>query len=285
MTDRTSGTLFPRPTPWVARLIAANVVVQLLLATLFTSPGVRDGLQFSPGSALTHPWTFVTYMFVHAGLLHLAGNMVALYFFGTPVEARMGGRAFLFYYLLCGVGAAVFSLALSGVWHVSPFLGASGAILGVALAFAIYWPDAEIYLFPIPFPIRAKTLVAVLALASAFFGLVLRNTEAGHIAHLAHLGGIIFGYLYFRFQALAQRVPAAAPRQVEHVVMVQSPARDAERMPATPVHRTEPSDGELLSAELDRVLDKISERGISGLTPEERRFLDEMARRKQRDHS
>lgn len=280
-----NGSLFPRPTPWVTRLIALNVAMQLLLATVFTAPGVMSGLQFSPGGALAHPWTFITYMFVHAGLLHLAANMVALYFFGTPVETRMGGQAFLFYYLLCGVGAAVFSLALSGIWHVSPFLGASGAVLGVALAFAIYWPDAEIYIFPIPFPIRAKTLVAILALAAAFFGLVLRNTEAGHIAHLAHLGGLIFGYLYFRFQTLAQQAPATAPRQVEHVVMVQSPAREAERAPASPVHRPEPNDGELLSAELDRVLDKISERGLDGLTPEERRFLDEMSRRKQRGRS
>src|SRR3982751_387367 len=95
-----------RITPWVGRFIIANAVVLLLLMTLFTSPEAFRLLQFSPQAALLRPWTFVTYMFVHGGLLHLLGNMLMLFVFGTAVESRMGSRNFLAYYLLCGAGAA-----------------------------------------------------------------------------------------------------------------------------------------------------------------------------------
>src|ERR687890_2371401 len=121
-----------RITPWVGRLVIANAVVLLLLMTLFTSQDVFRFLQFSPQTAFTRPWTFISYMFVHAGLLHLLGNMLMLFVFGTAVESRMGSRNFLAYYLFCGVGAAVFSLLLAGVMPIGAFVGASGAVLGVA---------------------------------------------------------------------------------------------------------------------------------------------------------
>ena len=113
-----------RITPWVGRLIVANAVVLLLLMTLFTSREIFQALQFSPRTALTRPWTFVSYMFVHAGLLHLLANMLMLYVFGTAVESRMGSRNFILYYLYCGVGAAVFSLLLARHHARSaPFVG------------------------------------------------------------------------------------------------------------------------------------------------------------------
>ena len=125
-----------RITPWVGRLIIANAVVLLLLRTIFTSPAVSAGLAFSPEHALERPWTFLSYMFVHAGLLHLLFNMLMLFVFGTAVEQRMGSRAFILYYVYCGVGAAIFCLGLSGIMAVGPFVGVSGALLGVAVAFA-----------------------------------------------------------------------------------------------------------------------------------------------------
>ncbi|MDQ3223491.1 MAG: rhomboid family intramembrane serine protease, partial [Gemmatimonadota bacterium] len=148
-----------RITPWVGRLIIANAVMLLLLMTLFTSREIFQALQFSPRTAFTRPWSFVSYMFVHAGLLHLLTNMLMLYVFGTAVESRMGSRNFILYYLYCGVGAAVFSLLLAGIMPVGAFVGASGAVLGVAVAFAYFWPDAELIVFPIPVPIKARTLV------------------------------------------------------------------------------------------------------------------------------
>jgi len=94
-----------RITPWVGRIIIANAVVLLMLMTLFTSRDAFRFLQFSPQTAFSRPWTFVSYMFVHAGLLHLLANMLMLFVFGTAVESRMGSRNFLTYYLFCGIGA------------------------------------------------------------------------------------------------------------------------------------------------------------------------------------
>lgn len=267
-----------RITPWVTRLIIANAVVLLLMRTIFISPALVSALAFSPADALREPWTFFSYMFVHAGLLHLLGNMLMLFVFGTAVESRMGSRAFILYYLLCGVGAAVFSLALSSIMDVGPFVGASGAVLGVALAFAVYWPDAELAVFPIPVPIRAKTLVALLVGLDVFFSFL---TPRDGIAHLAHVGGVVFGYLYFRMQGLSRRSPQPPPRPVERVVMVQSGSAEPERRtPVTPARPRRRVEADPVAAEVDRVLDKISEKGIASLTPAERRFLDEVSRQK-----
>ena len=274
-----SNPSLPRPTPVVARLIAACVVVQLLLATLFTSDAVVAGLRLDPARGLRAPWTLFTYMFVHAGLLHLAANMLVLYLFGTAVEARMGSRQFLIFYLYCGVGAALFALGLNQLTPLVPFIGASGAVMGVALAFAAYWPDADVMVFPIPIPIKARTLIIVLALID----LVLARITVDGIAHEAHLGGLLFGWLYFRLAALRQRHPGPQPRQVERVVMVQTASRDADSRGAAPIRQVPRPGSDPVAAEMDRVLDKISAKGIASLTPEERRFLDEVSKRKQRE--
>ena len=272
-----------RITPWVGRLIIANAIVLLLRLTLFTSPEIVQALQFAPRTAFTHPWTFVTYMFVHAGLLHLVGNMLMLYVFGTAVENRMGSRNFILYYLFCGVGAAVFSLLLAGILPVGAFVGASGAVLGVAVAFAYFWPDAELIVFPFPFPIKARTLVIGLVVLDIIASRVWPNDG---VAHLAHVGGALFGFIFFRAQWwLSGRGPSEPARSVERVVMVQSGAAEPERRtPVTPMRPRRRPDGDPVTAEVDRVLDKISERGISSLTPAERRFLDEVAKKKKQDH-
>lgn len=271
-----------RLTPWVGRLIIANAVVLLLLMTVFTSPALQEALRFSPSAALQRPWTFVTYMFVHAGLLHLVLNMFMLYVFGAPVEHRLGSRAFITYYFYCGLGAAVFSLALSGMMHVAPFVGASGAILGLGVAFAMLWPDAEMFVIPFPFPIKARTLVLGLVGLDIIFS---QLTPRDGVAHLAHVGGAAFGYLFFRLQALSHRRPHPPPRAVERVVMVQSGSAEPERERRTPppVRPRRRPDADPVAAEVDRVLDKISEQGIASLTAAERRFLDEVARRKKQE--
>jgi membrane associated rhomboid family serine protease len=271
-----------RITPWVGRLIIANAVVLLLRMTLFTSPELLQALQFSPRTALTQPWTFVSYLFVHAGLLHLLANMLMLYVFGTAVESRMGSRNFILYYLFCGIGAAVFSLLLAGFMPVGPFVGASGAVLGVAVAFAYFWPEAELIVFPIPFPIKARTLVIGLVVFDVVASRLWPNDG---IAHLAHVGGALFGYLFFRVQSLSRRSPSQPTRTVERVVMVQSGSSEPDdRTPITPMRSRRRVASDPVAAEVDRVLDKISEKGISSLTPAERRFLDEVAKQKKQDH-
>lgn len=260
-----------RPTPWVWRIIAANAVVLLLLMTLF--PALTPALGFYPSltAAVGRPWTFFTYMFVHAGVLHLAFNMLMLYFLGRPVEQRMGGRAFILFYLACGLGGAVLSLGLSFL-QPYPVVGASAAILGVAVAFAMSWPDAELMVFPIPIPIRARTFVMVLVGIDLAFAVL---APGDGVAHLAHLGGAMVGYLYFRIQQLSTPVPAPRPRQLQQAVMVQSGRREAVRPP----RRRDP-ERDPVAAEVDRVLDKISAQGIASLTAEERKFLDEISKKK-----
>ncbi|HEY6807743.1 MAG TPA: rhomboid family intramembrane serine protease, partial [Gemmatimonadales bacterium] len=113
-------------TPWVRRILVANVVVYLLQQTIFSDASVQSALGFDPLLATSHPWTFVTYMFVHAGLLHIAFNLLALFLFGPPVEERLGARAFLGFYLICGLGGALLTYALMMVAKVSLVVGASG---------------------------------------------------------------------------------------------------------------------------------------------------------------
>lgn len=274
-----SSLSLPRMTPWVGRLIVANAVVLLLLATVLTSGDVVRVLAFDPTSVLTRPWTFLTYQFVHGSVLHLALNMMALYVFGTPVENRLGGRQFLTYYLVCGIGAALVSVALAAVhFNASPMVGASGAVMGVAVAFAMLWPDAEILIFPIPVPIRARVLVVLYAVGEVVMSLLW--TQDG-VAHPAHVGGLLTGYLYFKFRDRTPRVPQTRSRRLEPVVMAQSVARDATPVTPRPSRAQPPrASDDPMTAEVDRVLDKISARGIESLTSDERRFLEEMSKRK-----
>src|SRR2546422_4746612 len=183
-------------TPWVRRLIVANLVVFLLQVTLFVSPGFIGTLGLTPLYAFRQPWTFVTYMFVHANLLHLAFNLLALYVFGPEVEERMGGGAFVRYYLLCGLGGAVLSLVLGwGFGRINPVVGASAAVYGVLLAFAWAAPDAPINVLFFPAPIAAKWLVTFLVAGSLLLALF-PTSDGG--AHLPPFGGFAARLLFLQ---------------------------------------------------------------------------------------
>ena len=262
-------------TPWVRRLIAANAVVYLLTITVFTGTWFYQAFAFAPSAALTQPWTFVTYAFVHGGFLHLAFNMLMLFFFGPAVEERLGGRAFIGYYLFCGLGGAALSFAIALLAPVAPFVGASGAVLGVALAFALYWPDAPILVFPLPVPIKAKWLV--LGLAVMNLTLAVLPAQDG-VAHLAHLGGLLFGFLYLRGATLAARVPRSSPqrRTRARARTGQSGAEGGRWREGSRRAASRPD--ETIQAKIDRLLDKISATGIDSLTPEERQLLAERSR-------
>jgi membrane associated rhomboid family serine protease len=275
----------PRMTPWVLRLIFVNAAVLLLLDTVFTSDGSFHALAFDPATALSRPWTFFTYLFVHADLLHLLANSLGLWMLGSAVEQRLGGEKFLLYYLYCGVGAAFFALLLSKFALVQPFVGASGAILGLAVALAILWPDAEMLVIPIPIPMKARTFAILLVAFNAIMALpFLRGNSS--IAYEAHLGGALFGYLFFRLQSFGPE-SSTPRRQVQRPVMVQPGAAEAERSRRVPAAAAAPasmpsrsSEVDPVAREMDRVLDKISAEGIQSLTPDERRFLDDIARQK-----
>lgn len=269
-------------TPWVRRLIAANAVVYLLAITVFTGRWFVELFAFSPLDVLRQPWTLGTYMFVHAGFLHLAFNMLMLFFFGPAVEQRLGGPAFLRYYLACGLGGPVLAFAMSLVMPVAPFVGASAAVFGVALAFAFYWPDARVFIFPLPFPVPVKFLVGflvVMDLVPLVFGV------NDGVAHLAHLGGLLAGFLYLRGSAWLHRgtEPADGGASPVRVLVPQrtAEAREEQTADEAPAEPRAPTQEELYD-EVDRVLDKISARGLDSLTPAERRFLDDFSRRMRR---
>jgi membrane associated rhomboid family serine protease len=139
-------------------------------------------------------WQVVTYMFVHASWGHIFFNMLALFLFGIQLERHMGSTEFLLYYFVCGIGAGLVTIFFNSATGqgMIPVVGASGAIYGLLLAFAAFFPDARIFVFGI-LPIRAPVAVAGYAGIEIISQLV--NPRSG-VAHLAHLSGLAFGYLY-----------------------------------------------------------------------------------------
>jgi len=185
--------------PAIKALIGANViafVAQLIFPSLTRSFGLL------PSAALgqLHIWQVATYMFLHAGVLHLLFNMLALWMFGTELERIWGTRQFLRFYFITGTGAALLTvffsllpLEASRELYTSIVIGASGAVYGLLLAYALYYPDRPIYLYLI-FPIPAKYFVIIVGLL-AFYSSV---GETGGVASATHLGGLLVGYAYLK---------------------------------------------------------------------------------------
>lgn len=267
-------------TRWVRRLLVATGAVYLLQLTVFTSPWLIETFGFAPSRILRHPWGLLTYAFLHGSFLHLLGNMIALFMFGPPVERSLGDRAFVRLYLLAALGGPALSLALLPLTGSAIIIGASAAVFGVMLAFVLEWPDAPVLVFPLPVPVKAKWLVAFLAGLSLVAGVV--GARDG-VAHFAHLGGFAAAFVYLRGAALLSRARRDEVIERTPAVLVRPPTADAARR-AEPVGPRRRRDRDATGlAEVDRVLDKISALGLESLTPDERRFLDEMSRRFRRD--
>jgi membrane associated rhomboid family serine protease len=139
-------------------------------------------------------WQIVSYMFVHSGWAHIFFNMLSLFIFGVQLEQRMGSTEFILYYLVCGIGAGLVTVLVNSATGqgMIPVVGASGAIFGILLAFAAFFPDARIFIFGI-IPMRAPVAVGVFALIEIVAQFT--NIQSG-VAHLTHLAGILFGWLY-----------------------------------------------------------------------------------------
>ncbi|KPJ84627.1 MAG: hypothetical protein AMS18_16615 [Gemmatimonas sp. SG8_17] len=260
-------------TPWVRGLIAANAVVYLLTITVFTGPWVVEFGAFNPALVVNRWWTFATYMFLHGSFFHLLFNMLLLFFFGPAVEEHMGSFSFAAYYFTCGVGGGLLSLALASIAPAGYIMGASGAVLGVALAFAMNWPNAPIYVFPLPVPIKVKWLVAFFAIVDLLAAGALATDGT---AHFAHLGGLLFGFIYLKSEDHVVRRAQAASRAHARPPATRQP-RAREPVKTASMTRSNRADDDMQARydAVDRVLDKISQSGLSSLTPEERRVLDE----------
>jgi membrane associated rhomboid family serine protease len=270
--------MFSFLTPWVKRLIAANVLV--FVASQFFVPQLNDFLAFYPHWAYIRlmPWTFVTYMFAHGGWSHLIFNMISFGFFGPRVEAQMGGGQFLTMYFVAGLGGALLSLALASVAPY-PIVGASGAIFGVELVYATVWPHDRIYLWG-ALPVEARWLVIGQTVYSIFGGFGGLGNLGGGVAHFAHLGGYVGAFLYLRW--IDFRSPRRAyQRKLETATFgkrgwgLSGDSEEIARWEAIPRTGLHAMNVE----ELDRVIGKAKKDGVRSLTADERAFLHRMSLR------
>jgi membrane associated rhomboid family serine protease len=206
------GLSFPPFTRAVKQLLIANCAIFLLeaLAGAFTSYPVRTWLDFHfglvPVFTILHGWIWqlLTYAFLHEGVLHLLFNMLALWMFGAQLEQDWGYNLFMQFYFFCVIGAALTTIVVSftGLLGASPEIttvGASGGIYGLLLAFGILHGDSEIMLFPLPFLIKAKYFVIGIIGLALYGALSSAHTLGQSTAYMAHLGGLLFGYIFLKF--------------------------------------------------------------------------------------
>lgn len=195
-------------------------------------------------------WQLVTYIFLHGGIFHLFINMFILWMFGSFMERVWGTKEFLKYFFITGIGAGLFWILLAGT--NKPTVGASGAIYGLLLAYGLTFPNRYVFIFFL-FPLRAKYAVIL------FGGIELFGTlggRGGGIAHLAHLGGMLVGFIYLKvFPYLKNSVSKKNDTTTDFKIYSNKEDEHDKR--------------------INRILDKIMEKGIESLTPEERKILKE----------
>jgi membrane associated rhomboid family serine protease len=252
--------------PAVKYLILTNIGIFVLQQIVErTNQGMLIYLGLTPDFFVSHfaLWQLVTYMFLHGGLWHLLINMLILYMFGVELEDHWGTKEFLKYYFICGIGAGIIHLLISPGSPV-PVVGASGAIYGLLAAFGILFPNRILTLllfFFLPIEIMAKYLVMIFVGISLFYGVF--GGESG-VAHFAHLGGMLVGFLYLKLDWRT----AAISRWL-HRKSVNRRMRIA---------RADKQREEQLRDRVDAILDKINEVGFEKLTEEEKRILNQASR-------
>ncbi|HZZ14614.1 MAG TPA: rhomboid family intramembrane serine protease [Candidatus Sulfotelmatobacter sp.] len=196
----------PPFTRWVKRLILVYAGIYLFMAiTEVVSPLAHEWVSVYLGlipKLVMHGmvWQLVTYSFLHFQLLHFIFNALSLWMFGSQLESDWGSKRFLEFYFFCTVAAALTTVAMSythilGLSPVTTTIGASGGIYGLLVAFGVLYGESEIMMFPLPFRIKAKYFVWGIV----FLTLVGAIQERGGVANFAHLGGLLFGYLYLKF--------------------------------------------------------------------------------------
>ncbi len=247
--------------PGVRGLLIANVAVFLLqivlpytaLEEIFALHSLQSGRPF-------WPWQVVTYSFLHGSGLHLFFNMWVLWMMGNALESAMGTRSFVLYYFLCVVGAAATHLLLV---PAASAVGASGGIYGLLVAFAIFYPDSVLYLFFV-FPMKTVHAVWLLGLFALAFAM---GSGGDRIAHFAHLGGMATGFLYFKLPQWFRRLRTIGRGRPKFHVIRPTPSKEQE-------------EAEHLQKEVDRILEKISLKGLDSLSEKEHETMRAYAKRK-----
>ena len=267
------------------------------------------GLHFFLASDF-HFYQFVTYMFLHGGLTHIFFNMFALWMFGSVIERVWGPRKFLFYYICCGIGAgfaqelvqyanyvmsdlAAYQYVNTGTVQMTTdayinlwtTIGASGAVYAILLAFGMIFPNERLFIIPFPFPIKAKWLVMgyiAIELFSAMSG------PGDGVAHMAHLGGMLFGFLLIRYWQnhpdSSQRFGRNRGEEFFANMKRRYDQRQQNRMRAEKPDARRETDEEYNARkrknqeEVDAILDKIRKSGYDSLTKEEKKKLFDQSR-------
>jgi len=204
---RTISFSFPPFTGWVKRIIIACTAIfflQLVLDRFVASVGQYIIPYFGLVPLLVvhgYIWQVLTYAFLHGGFGHIFFNMLTLWFIGGFLEQNWGSRRFIECYVFCVVGAALVTIAVAytgflGMSPVSRTVGASGGIFGLLMAFGVLYGDQEMFMFPLPFSIKAKYVVGIWILIAIF---AIFDPRQSGVANFAHLGGLLFGYIFVKF--------------------------------------------------------------------------------------
>lgn len=277
-------------------LLIINILAYL--ATILMEPKGFDlnfwgGLHFF-GSPYFHIYQFVTYLFLHGSFMHLFFNMFALWMFGCVIERAWGPKKFLTYYLVCGIGAGLCQEVvqfLMGSYSLT--IGASGSIYAILLAFGMTFPEERIFIFPLPIPIKAKWFVAIYAAIELYS---VMSASSDGVAHMAHLGGMLFGFLLIRYwqkhpgrdfdlgsgQQFFKDMSSRFNRQSNQFKSYRNESRQQETSRQDPreVDREYNARKAERQAEVDAILDKIRKSGYDSLTKEEKKRLFEASQEK-----
>lgn len=184
--------------PVVLNLIIINVLIFMATA-LRPKAGntIMEYCALSLGTPFFHVYQFITYMFLHVNFEHIFFNMFALWMFGRTLEYELGQKRFLTYYMVCGIGAALIQYLTALAFGEFPLVlvGASGAVMGLLLAFGVLHPNAVIMLLIPPIPMKAKWFVVIYGVIELFLGW----RGVGNVAHFAHVGGMLWGFLLLQW--------------------------------------------------------------------------------------
>ena len=254
---------FGRPwTPAVRALILACAGVYLAQLFLGRSFPIVELFALDTGRPF-EIWRWATYAFLHGGVFHLLFNALAIWMFGSEIEERLGTRRFKIFCVVTGVGAALSVILVDRLLgRESVVLGASGVVFGLLMAYGILFAERVITLlvfFVLPVSMKAKHFVIVFGVIELVFGMA----GGDRVAHFAHLGGMLFGWLFLRAPTHSPTRVAGGPGLIETLrgrLAVFTRARDDRRM--------------------DALLQKVNDRGIGSLTDGEKEFLHRMSRRK-----
>lgn len=269
--------------PVIKILLFINIVVYLIFNVLFDNTELNAYFQYygalhgSAARAEFYPWQLVTYMFMHGGFSHIAFNMLALWMFGVEIENYWGSNRFLTYYMITGIGAGLCQIF---IFPDSSVVGASGAVYGVLLAFGMMFPDRIIFVSLIV-PMKAKYFVMLYGVIELISGF----TRSGNIAHFAHLGGMLFGFLLIKYW---QRGGDFSRLWRNFVNSMNTPKQTSNNGGAkiydyqqySQSSSAGSSQAKTDAQRLDEILDKIAEKGYAGLTKEEKDFLFAYSKRK-----